>query len=247
VSAIVTGGGGGLGEAVAAQLLKRGVATALLDSSYENARAVATRLSEIDSARAIAVACDVSATKDVQAAWAFTESELGPIDVVVNAAGIQGQHPISTMTDDVWERVLEVNLTGAFKVCRQAATAWLDEGRSGSIVNVASSLAFVANPGGSSAYGASKSGLVGLTIQLAVELGSHGIRVNAVAPAGFRSPMYAELLKRPDQDERIKALIPMGRIGEPEEVAATIVFLALDGTYINGVTIPIDGGNIVKM
>jgi NAD(P)-dependent dehydrogenase (short-subunit alcohol dehydrogenase family) len=247
MQALVTGGGGGLGKAVGKQLMARGVGTALLDASAERAHAVADELSKGSDTPVLGVGCDITSTAELNAAWEKAESTLGPIDVVVNGAGIHNPLPFIEMTDDAWEQMLAVNLTGAFKVCRRAATAWLGEGRPGSIVNVASNAALVAHPGGSSSYGASKAGLVGLTIHLAVELGPRGIRVNAIAPASFRSPMNAERLRRPGEEEKSGAMNPLGRIGEPEEIASTIIYLALDGTFINGVTVPIDGGNVIRM
>lgn len=247
MQALVTGGGGGLGKAVAEQLMARGVGTALLDVSAKRARAVADELSMRSDTPVLAFGGDITSTAEVDAVWEKAESALGPIDVVINGAGIHNPLPFIDMTDEAWDEMLAVNLTGAFKVCRRAAKAWLGGHRPGSIVNVASNAALVAHPGGASSYGASKAGLVGLTIHLAVELGPHGIRVNAVAPASFRSPMNAERLSQPGQEEKTNAMIPMGRIGEPEEIASTIVYLALDGTFINGVTVPIDGGNVIKM
>jgi NAD(P)-dependent dehydrogenase (short-subunit alcohol dehydrogenase family) len=249
MQAFVTGGGGGLGSAIAEQLLARGVGVALVDRAEQDAVAAAERLSvsAADGALAVPVGCDISSSADVSKAWRDAEAALGPIDVAVNCAGIWDPVPFVEMTDETWNRTILVNLTGAFHVSRTAAAAWVPAGRKGAIVNVASTAALVSAPIGSVAYGASKAGLVGLTTHLAVELGPHGIRVNAIAPHSFRSPMNAERLAQPGQEERTNKEVPLGRVAEASEIASAVAYLALDASYVNGVVVPVDGGTVVRM
>jgi NAD(P)-dependent dehydrogenase (short-subunit alcohol dehydrogenase family) len=246
-NAFVTGGAGGLGAAIAAGLISRGVGVALVDRSLTEAESAAERLRTEGGPQVLALSCDVSSSEDVETAWSAAEAALGRIEVVVNCAGIWQPRPLVEMDDESWQRTIDVNLTGAFYVCRRAAKAWIPAATAGSIVNVTSVAAHVAAPLGSTAYGSSKAGLTGLTVHLAVELGGSGIRTNAVAPGSFRSPMSANRLEDPEQEEKSNAMVPLGRVGETDEVAGAVVYLALDATYVNGVTMALDGGTIIRM
>lgn len=247
MSVLVTGGSGGLGTAIGEAFARRGYAIALLDLEAEPTSRVADRLSDAYGVTVAGVACDVTDRESVERAWADAERAVGTIDVVVNNAGIFTKKDFLDLTLEQWQRTLDVNLTGPFHVSQCAARSWVPAGVAGSIVNVASIAAFTAGHGGAVDYGASKAGLVGLTIHLAVDLGPHGIRANGVAPGSFRSPMSVTRLAAPEEREKSEALIPLGRVGEAEEVAATVLFLAVDGTYVNGAVIACDGGTVVKM
>lgn len=247
MTVFLTGGGGGLGAAIANGFARRGIDVAVADRELAAAQQVAKDVSETHGVRASAVECDVTDPASVAAAWTHATEQLGPIDVLVNNAGVFAPTPFLELTPQAWDRTLQVNLYGAFHTSQRAARDWLAAGTKGAIVNIASIAAMTAGYGGTADYGASKAGLVGLTIHLAVDLGPHGIRTNAVAPGSFYSPMNAERLARPGEEEHSSAMTPLKRIAQPEEVAAAVLFLALDATYVNGVVIPVDGGTVVRM
>ena len=242
MSVLITGGGGGLGSAIADQFAQRGLSLALVDQAGDRAEAVAERIRDAYGVPVAAFGYDISTRREVEACWREANDTLGPIDTVVNSAGVFAKKPFLDLSDDEWRRTQDVNLTSAFVICQVAARCWIDQGIKGSIVNVASIAAFTAGLGGAVDYGSSKAGLIGLTIHLAVDLGPHGIRSNAVAPASFRSGMTAERYSVPGAEETMAALSPLRRIGEPEDVAKVIAFLALDATYVNGVVVNVDGG-----
>lgn len=228
LSVFLTGGAGGLGKACARTFADRGHAVAVVDRDIASAAAVADEVSgEVRGAEVRPVQCDVSDPAAVGAAWTAAESALGPVDVVVNNAAILRIRRFRDLTLEEWQATLAVNLTGAFLVAQTAVRAWLEEGRTGAIVNVASVAATRAGLSGAVDHGVSKAGLVGLTTHLAVDLGPHGIRVNAVAPSSFFSPLNDERFSRPGCQEAIIDRVPSRRIGEAAEVAAAVVFLGV--------------------
>jgi NAD(P)-dependent dehydrogenase (short-subunit alcohol dehydrogenase family) len=248
VSILITGGAGGLGIELGRAFLDRGHAVALVDVA-DRVGSVAQELSTDLAGRAIGLTVDTTRPEDVDDAWTAAEGALGPIDAVVNAAGIVVRGGITEIAEEDWLRCLNVNLTGPFHVCRRAAQAWVPDGRAGAIVNIASVAAMkaAAPPVGSVGYGASKAGLLGLTIHLAVELGPHGIRSNAVAPGSFASPMNQERLADPAVAQATADAVPLKRIGAASEVAGLTTYLALDATYVNGAVVACDGGTIVQL
>ena len=243
MSAIITGGAGGLGIAIGQALLRRGVEVALWDRAQTGA-AVDRLAGEVKVA---GFECDITDSSQVGEAWTQTESSLSPVDVVVNCAGIFTPTPIRELSDAQWERTLGVNLTGAFYLCRRAAEGWLASGTAGAIVNVASNAALNAAPFGAADYGSSKAGMIGWTTHLAIEACTHGIRTNVVCPGQFRSPLNAERLAQPGAEDASAAMIPLGRIGMPEDIATVVVHLALDATYANGAIVTVDGGVTSRM
>jgi NAD(P)-dependent dehydrogenase (short-subunit alcohol dehydrogenase family) len=248
VSVFITGGAGGLGIELGRAFLARGHAVALIDVA-EGVVSVAQELSIDEPGRVIGLTVDTTRPQAVDDAWTAAEEALGPIESVVNAAGIVVRGGITEIAEADWARCLDVNLTGPFHVCRRAAQAWVPAGRTGAIVNIASVAAMkaAAPPIGSVGYGASKAGLVGLTIHLAVELGPHGIRSNAVAPGSFASPMNRERLADPEVAQATADAVPLKRIGAASEVAGLTVYLALDAAYVNGAVIACDGGTVVQL
>jgi NAD(P)-dependent dehydrogenase (short-subunit alcohol dehydrogenase family) len=248
VSVFITGGAGGLGIELGRAFLARGHAVALIDVA-EGVVSVAQELSIDEPGRVIGLTVDTTRPQAVDDAWTAAEEALGPIESVVNAAGIVVRGGITEIAEADWARCLDVNLTGPFHVCRRAAQAWVPAGRTGAIVNIASVAAMkaAAPPIGSVGYGASKAGLVGLTIHLAVELGPHGIRSNAVAPGSFASPMNRERLADPEVAQATADAVPLKRIGAASEVAGLTVYLALDAANVNGAVIACDGGTVVQL
>jgi NAD(P)-dependent dehydrogenase (short-subunit alcohol dehydrogenase family) len=248
-TAIVTGGAAGIGRAIVLRLASEGANVTIADVKTE--AGLATEWAARDAGgNARFVPCDVSQTADVQAMVETTLTKTGRIDILVNNAGIPGSLvPIDQLQEDDWERALAVNLGGVFR-CTKYAVPALETSPAGAIVNIASTFGMVGAPL-TPAYAAAKGGIIGLTRQLAVDLGPRGIRVNAVAPgyvdndmADRRSHMSpdaaaANLAAR----EAAAALQPLGRQAEVSEIAAAVAFLASDdASFMTGAIIPVDGG-----
>lgn len=235
-TALITGGGGGIGAACACALAGAGARVIVADRDAGAARAVATALA------GEAEPLDVTDAAAVQALFAALERSGRTPDILVNCAGIQSvADPLDAAPED-WQRVLSVNLSGSFFTAQAFGQRLRAAGRPGAIVNIASTSSILASPS-RTAYVASKHGVVGLTRQLAFEFGPLGIRVNAVAPGVIRSPMTASYFDDPALLARLRAAYPLGRAGEPEEVADVALFLASDAArFVTGAVIPVDGG-----
>jgi NAD(P)-dependent dehydrogenase (short-subunit alcohol dehydrogenase family) len=232
--ALVTGAASGIGRACVQRLVAAGTAVAAVDLDVAPLR-------DLD---ALALAADVADHAAVEAAVARAEAELGPLDAVVNVAGITGSSDAAechVTPVDEWRRVLDVNLTGPFLVCRAALPGMLERG-AGSIVNVASVAGLVAFPG-RCAYSASKGGVVQLTRSLAADYAARGIRANAVCPGMVDTPMTSWRLEQPDLRAAVLAKIPAGRVATAAEVAEAVALLAGDAmVYMNGAMLVLDGG-----
>lgn len=240
-TAVVTGGGRGIGRAVALALAGAGADVAVAVSrDLEAAEAVAAEIRE-SGRKAIARRCDVAKTEDAEALIADTVTELGRIDILVNNAGVTKDGLLMRMSDADWETVLDVNLGGAFH-CTRAAVKKMIRQRSGRIINVTSIMGLIGN-GGQANYSASKAGLIGLTKATAKEVGSRGITCNAIAPGWIRTQMTADLPE--ELSAQMLKQIPLGRLGEPEDIAGLVVFLSSEAAaYITGQVIVVDGGMI---
>ena len=235
-TALVTGGGSGIGAACVAMLARRGARVIVADRNAEAAAAVA----QAHGARAEPL--------DVTDAAAVTDllTRLGADgwqpDVLVNSAGVREfADPLAISPAD-WAHVLSINLTGTFLVAQAVARGLRDRNKAGAIVNVASTSGLLAAEQ-RAAYVASKHGVVGLTRQLSLDLGPVGIRVNAVAPGVVRTPMTTPYFDDPAMLERLRNAYPLGRAADAEEVAEVILFLASDrARYVTGAVVPVDGG-----
>ncbi len=246
-AALVTGGGRGLGRAIAEAFAAEGARVALnYVRDAEAARQAAREIRSRFGTDAVPLRADVSIEADVRGLFDETERELGPLDVLVNNAGLWPKAYVKDMAGDEWARVLGVNLTGPFLACREAVRRWLAAKRRGSIVNVTSQAAYHGATSGHAHYAAAKAGLANLTISLARETAPHGIRVNAVAPGLMRTGMTGAAMA--EDAERYLKRIPMGRIAEPSEVAAAAVFLASDRAagYITGAALDVNGGMLMR-
>jgi 3-oxoacyl-[acyl-carrier protein] reductase len=233
--ALVTGAAGGLGLATSKALVEDGFAVAMVDLNAERLQAAGKPLG------GHAVACDVSDQKQVEAAFRRIEAELGPVDVLVNNAGIMSNNKIDATTADEWHRVLAVNLDSAFYLSKLALPG-MKARRWGRIVNTCS---FAMKSGGltaGTAYTVSKGALQALTFSLARECASHGVTVNGIAPAHVRTVMVTEQLTE-EQRQRLVAQIPVGRFCEPEEFAHCVRFFVspLAG-FITGEILDLNGG-----
>ena len=237
---IVTGAGSGIGRATATLFAEEGAAVAIVDWMGERAIEVADSLSAAGS-RAIPVVADISRGSDVDAMVRDVEAELGPVDVLVNNAAIAEGDDLLLIDEATWAAEVEVNLTGPFLCCKRVLPGMLER-RRGAIVNVASvnALGFC----GHEAYSAAKAGLLSLTRSIAVRYGAYGVRANAIAPATIRTPMWDSRIERePEVFERLARWFPLGRVGEPEDVARAALFLASkDAAWITGTMLPVDGG-----
>lgn len=243
--AIVTGAARGLGLAIAQRLLTDGVTVILADIQPPDA-GIADQLGD----NAVLTACDVSDSASVDDLVSMTMQRFGRLDIMVANAGIGGGGLVVDMTNEAFRRILAVNLEGSFYCCRAAARAMIPA-RKGVILTVGSIFGRD-TPARTAAYGASKAGIMALTVALSRELGSYGIRVNCVSPGNMATEMHWWVLRnRAARDgasfdslvDEVRAGIPLGRHGEPEDVAALVSFLASpDAAYITGQTINVDGG-----
>jgi meso-butanediol dehydrogenase/(S,S)-butanediol dehydrogenase/diacetyl reductase len=235
---IVTGGGHGIGRACAARLAEEGAHVAVADLDETAAQQVATGLTHRDR-RHLAVWLDVTDVSAVERAFADAVSELGGIDVVINVAGGDMYHGrFEETTDEVWVSMIELNLLGVVRCCRAAIPHLRRSAKNPAIVNVSSVNALAAL--GSEPYSSAKAGIGALTINLAASLAADGIRVNTVAPATIRTRNWEG---QEGGADRFRHLYPLGRVGEPEDVAAAVAFLASsDAAWITGHTLPVDGG-----
>jgi gluconate 5-dehydrogenase len=237
---VVTGGGGGLGSAMARGLAEAGAAVAVTDVDPDRARVVAGAV-EAAGGRALAERLDVTVPEDIERVMEAVVAELGPIDGLVNAAGITRRGPAADFPRADWDRVLDVNLTGTFLCCQAAGRRMVARGR-GAIVNVASIAGHIGLPG-TIAYIAAKGGVVMLTRGLAVEWAPYGVRVNALAPSWFATDMGNLIDREPGYRERVLRRVPLGRLGRPEELAGATVFLLSDAaSMVTGHVLAVDGG-----
>ena len=236
--ALVTGAARGIGLAVAKRFLAEGFGVALLDIEGELLRGAVAALQKPDST--LALHCDVSDATAVTAAIETVSKRFGRLDALVNNAGVAVFAPLLETSDADWSRVLSVNLTGPF-LCTKAAVPLMREHGGGAIVNITSISAVRASTL-RSAYGTSKAGLAHLTKQLAVELASHGIRVNGVAPGPVDTAM-AKAVHTPEIRADYHDAIPLNRYGLEEELAEAVLFLCSDrSSYITGQILAVDGG-----
>ena len=232
-TAVVTGGSGGIGSAIARNLAGRGASVVVVDTD-ERARGVAAEVG------GTAVVCDLTDPEVPQRIVDHALAATGSVGVLVNAAGIQVRTAALDIAESDWERLVGVNLTAAYRLTRAAAKA-LAAAR-GSIVNIVSLSADRA-VAGIVPYGATKAALVQLTKGLAVELGPLGIRVNAVAPGYVDTPMTRAVLDQPEFRDRVLTRIPLGRLADGDDIADVVGFLASDAArYMTGTVLPVDGG-----
>lgn len=239
--ALVTGGAQGIGKEIALRLAGCGAGVVVVDVQREAAEETAGELEAL-GVRARAYACDVSSFEAVTALAEAVGGDFDEVDILVNNAGITRDRLLMRMTTDDWNAVLSVNLTGAFNFSKVFGTPMLKR-RRGNIVNIASVIGQMGNAGQAN-YAASKGGVIGLTKALAKEFAGRGVRVNAIAPGFIRTAMTDALTE--EVQEKMKEGIPLGRFGEPGDVANIVLFLVSDlGSYITGQVINCDGGMIM--
>jgi len=243
-SVLVTGASKGIGMAIALVLGRAGHTVYATMRNPAGAPELA-RIAEEEGLPIHVSAMDVDSDRSVTDAIEAITKAHGPIDVLVNNAGVWPRAFVKDMTERQWARTLAVNLTGCFLTCRAAVRRWLSAGRGGSIVNITSQAAFHGATSGHADYAASKAGLVALTVSLAREVAAAGIRVNAIAAGLMTTDMTRDVL-RADR-RRYLDRIPLGRVADPAEVADVAAFLASDRAgYITGATVDVSGGMLMR-
>jgi NAD(P)-dependent dehydrogenase (short-subunit alcohol dehydrogenase family) len=246
--ALVTGGGGAIGAAAAQRLATEGARVVVVDRDAASAEGTVRALEAAGAEAAFAVA-DVGDPEQVAAPFALARLRFGRLDAVFNNAGISGTPaPIHELSVAEFDDVLRVNLRGAFLVLRAGIRLMIEGGRPGAVVNMASSMAGWDVLAGGAAYAASKHGVVGLTRTAALDAAPYGIRVNAVCPGVIETRLgIPDIEQSPDGVDRFAARIPTRRVGQPEDVAAVVAFLASDDSrHVTGAAWLIDGGQTLQ-
>lgn len=238
-TALVTGAAGGIGSAICHALARQGARIALSGTNAGKLRAFREELNDTYGHDHVEITCDLSQADSVEKLVPAAVDTLGKLDILVNNAGITRDGLIMRMKDDDWDQVIRVNLEAAFRLMRAAARPMM-KARHGRIVSITSVVGATGNPGQAN-YAAAKAGLVGMSKSLGQELASRGITVNCVAPGFIRTAMTDGL---PDaQKEALNARIPMGRMGEGEDIGAAVAYLASrEAGYVTGQTLHVNGG-----
>lgn len=245
-AALVTGAGSGIGQAVALELARQGVKIAAADIATAGAEATVKQAREA-GADGLAVTMDVSRSGEVARGVAAAEAALGPLDYLVNVAGIFEESPAVEISDEQWARMLAIHLNGTFYCCRAVVPGMSARG-SGAVVNM-TSLHALRGQANAAHYSAAKAGIIGFTKALAREAGPRGVRVNAVAPGPIDTPLWragasgSALETRKRERARV---IPLGRLGEAAEVADAVLFLLSPASrYATGQVLSVNGGELM--
>jgi NAD(P)-dependent dehydrogenase (short-subunit alcohol dehydrogenase family) len=237
---IITGSGSGLGRVLAHSFAGEGAAVVVADVVDQRATTVADEISEAGGS-SLALTADVTNAAGVEAMVGAARETFGSVDILVNNAAKATDADFLEVSEEAWDEDVAIALKGSF-LCSQAVLGEMTENRSGVIINISSVNAFAYF--GNEAYSAAKAGIVNLTRSLAVRYGPFGVRVNAIAPGTLRTPAWEERRQKdPDVFDRVAKWYPLGRIGEPEDVAGAALFLASDeAAWISGAVLPVDGG-----
>jgi 3-oxoacyl-[acyl-carrier protein] reductase len=240
--AIVTGAARGIGKAIAVTFLREGAKVAIIDSDRERLEMLKREI-EKEYKGAFTIPCDITRSSDVKAMVVGVHKRLGRIDILVNNAGIIRRGTIETVTEEDWDRVIEVNLKGTFNCCK-AVVEVMKKQSFGKIVNVSSIAGKLGDITSAPGYGPSKAGVDALTKTLARQLAPYGINVNAVSPHAIETEMSAQWSE--ERRKEIIASIPLGRLGKPEDVAEAVLFLASDeASFITGEILDVNGGALM--
>jgi 3-oxoacyl-[acyl-carrier protein] reductase len=237
--AIVTGGAQGIGKSIVEKLASEGANCVIVDVDLQTAQNTAKEVEEKYGVKTLVFNVDVVNYQQVQSCVDETVAKFGKVDILVNNAGITRDNLIIRMTEEEWDKVLDVNLKGCFNFIK-AVSKYMIKQKSGRIINIASVVGLMGNPGQAN-YSASKGGLIALTKTVAKELASRNILVNAVAPGYIKTRMTEQLSE--EQKKKLQEYIPLNRLGEPEDVANVVWFLCIEeSSYITGQVISVNGG-----
>jgi NAD(P)-dependent dehydrogenase (short-subunit alcohol dehydrogenase family) len=240
--AIVTGAGRNIGEEVAVWLAREGARVAVIDLDRGRGEKVAAAINAQHKDHAIAVVCDVSSSADVQKMVRTVSDKWGGIDILVNNAAWTDRKNVLDLTEEEWDKVMDVSLKSVFLCVKYAARAMIDGKRKGRIVNLASTSGYVGRPD-ATAYTAAKAGVLNLTRSLAAQLATHGIRVNSVTPNRIGSPVGEDVVP---ENRYVKNLV--GRRGVPADIAAAVLFLCTEESdFITAADVLVDGGALATM
>jgi len=240
--AIVTGAGRGIGKAIALTFIRDGAKVALVDVDKGVLKGAKNEIGK-KREEVIAIPCDITKSAEVKAMVNQVQKTFGRIDILVNNAGIIRRGTIETVTEEDWDRVIEVNLKGTFNCCK-AVVEFMKQQGYGKIVNVSSIAGKIGDITSAPGYGSSKAGMDALTKTLARQLAPHGINVNGVSPHAIETEMSAQWSE--ERREEIIASIPLGRLGKPEDVAEAVLFLASDeASFITGEILDVNGGALM--
>ncbi|MEM2920711.1 MAG: glucose 1-dehydrogenase [Candidatus Bathyarchaeia archaeon] len=242
--AVVTGGGGGIGAAIAQGFVEMGAEVAIIDLNLAGMDAVKRELIDKFGVNVLTITADVCNVAEVYSAVDQVVGSLGDIDILVNCHGIGQWVSSEEMVEKDWDKMVDVNLKGVFLMCQAVGRHMIRRGR-GKIINIASMSGIVANkPQPQAHYNASKAGVIMLTKSLAAEWAKHNINVNSVSPGYTLTPLVENLLKsKPEYADYWKSLIPMGRFAKPSDIVGAVVFLASDASdYVTGHNLVVDGG-----
>jgi 3-oxoacyl-[acyl-carrier protein] reductase len=239
---IVTGGARGIGKAIALSFVREGAKVALVDVDKDKLEVLKNEF-EKEKRKVIAIPCDITKSSEVDGMVNQIHKKFGRIDILVNNAGIIRRGTIDTVTEEDWDRVIEVNLKGTFNCCKAVAGIMKQQGY-GKIVNVSSIAGKMGDITSAPGYGPSKAGVDALTKTLARQLAPYGINVNAVSPHAIETEMSAQWSE--ERRREIIASIPLGRLGKPEDVAEAVLFLASDeASFITGEILDVNGGALM--
>ncbi|MCH7673361.1 3-oxoacyl-[acyl-carrier-protein] reductase [candidate division KSB1 bacterium] len=239
--AIVTGSARGIGRAIALELVRNGAKLVICDLNMDDIQIVVDQFTEMGG-EAKGFVSNVTQAEDAQQLIDKTIEAFGKVDILVNNAGITRDNLLMRMKEDEWDAVIAVNLKGTYNCIRAIAKPFIKQ-RSGKIINLASVVGQIGNAGQVN-YSASKAGVIGLTKSVAKELAARNVRVNAIAPGFIQTDMTAKLTEK--AKEELTNAIPLGKLGQPEDVAKVVLFLASDdAAYITGQVINVDGGMVM--
>ncbi|MGJ5911508.1 short-chain dehydrogenase [Staphylococcus equorum] len=235
--AIITGGNSGIGKAISDFYIEKGAKVAVLD--------IKDSVNELKGDHILGIQCDITNEQDIDNAIELTKRTFDRIDILVNSAGVALLDKAETMSSEIWQKQIDLNLTASFKMAQKVGNEFIEQGEGGKIINMASQNALIALVK-HTAYGVTKAGIVNLTKSLAFEWAKFNINVNAIAPTIVATELSDKAWVGKAREDAL-AGIPLGRFGEPEEVAAIALFLASDATnFMTGETIVLDGGNTIK-